>query len=147
MKILQKNGIFIFFRKFVTIKNRAFGNNIFLPQFFRFRGRDFTPSPPPGYALALHSPRVLPCPSMILGYVLATCNEPRQPKEFRTWVKHPIFPCLNFLFHTSSFTQHCFRFNFKQISFIADKQPTGSSHLVGKFFLLDWIQKRFTNLK
>ena len=52
MKILQKNGIFLFFififlffRKLV-IKNRAFGNNtIFLQQFFRFRGGGF-PLPP-----------------------------------------------------------------------------------------------------
>ena len=47
MKILQKNSIFLFlfFQKLV-IKNRAFGNNtIFLQQFFRVRGGDFSPFP------------------------------------------------------------------------------------------------------
>ena len=52
MKIFDENSIeklnfIIIFGKFVT-KNRAFGNNTsFLQQFFRLRGGDFSPLPPP----------------------------------------------------------------------------------------------------
>ena len=86
MKIFDENSIeklnfIMIFGKFVT-KNRAFGNNtIFLQQFFRLRGREYSPLPPtlnPQVLLVCLKIRVCAAEWHLINYLVL--------KDLRVWL-------------------------------------------------------------